>query len=347
MECIKIGNRYIGTGYPTYIIAEIGSNFDKDLNQAKKLIDAAKDCGADAVKFQSFIAEKIICKEAFEDKSSFQAKWDEPVYDVYKHAEFPREWHNRIFEYCTKKGIDFFSAPYDFEAVDLLDEIGVPVFKIGSGDITYLSLIKYIAKKGKPIILGTGASTIGEIEEAVNAIRSTGNNDIILLQCITNYPSHFEHANIRAMVTLGNVFQTLVGYSDHTPGSIVPLGAVALGGCIIEKHFTLDKTLKGPDHPFAMDIADFKKMVMDIRTMEKALGSPIKNITDDEIETVVLQRRSIYSKRDIPAGTLIEDDMIIELRPAKGILPKYKELVLGRCAKADIPKGEPITWDNI
>lgn len=347
MEPIKIGNRYIGTDYPVYIIAEIGSNFDGDLNQAKELIDLAKNCGADAVKFQSFIAEQIICKEAFKEKSSFQAKWDRPIYDVYKRAEFPRDWHKTISDYCKKQEMDFFSAPYDFKAVDILDEIGVPVFKIGSGDITYLALVKYIAQKMKPIILGTGASTIGEIEEAVNVIRSTGNNDIILLQCITNYPSHFECANIRAMVTIGNTFQTLVGYSDHTPGSIVPLGAVALGGCVIEKHFTLDKTLPGPDHPFAMDIGDFKKMVLDIRTMEKSLGTPIKNITDDENETVVLQRRSLYSDVDIKSGTVIEEDMLIELRPVKGILPKYKELILGRRTRTDIPKGEPITWDKI
>ncbi len=347
MEQLKIGRRFIGPGYPVYIIAEIGSNFNNDIDQAKKLIDAAKDCGADAVKFQSFIAEKIICKEAFTEKSSFQSKWEGPVYDVYKRAEFPREWHRKIADYSKKKNIDFFSAPYDFEAVDLLDEIDVPVFKIGSGDITYLSLIRYIAEKGKPIIMGTGSSTIGEIEEAVDVIRSTGNNDIILLQCITNYPSHFEHANIRAMVTIGNTFQTLIGYSDHTPGSIVPLGAVALGGSVIEKHFTLDRSMRGPDHPFAMDTIDFKKMVEDIRTLEKAMGSPIKTITQDETETVILQRRSIYSKVDIPAGTIITDDMLIELRPAKGIIPRDRTLVVGRTSKINIARGEPITWDKI
>jgi len=347
MHDIKIGSKYVGHDHPSYIIAEIGSNFDNDLEQAKRLVDAAKECDADAVKFQSFMAEKIVCKEAFKEKSSFQANWDKLVYDVYKDAEFPREWHKSILEYCKMKNIDFFSAPYDFEAVDLLDEIGVPVFKIGSGDITYLSLVKYIAEKGKPILLGTGASTIGEIEEAVNVIRLTGNNDIVLLQCITNYPSHFEHANIKAMVTMGETFQTLVGYSDHTPESIVPLGAVALGGCVIEKHFTIDKTLKGPDHPFAMDIIDFKNMVQDIRTLENALGSNVKTVTPDETETVVLQRRCLYSNVDIPAGITIKDNMLIELRPANGILPKHRDLVVGRTAKVDINKGEPITWDKI
>ncbi len=347
MYKVKIGERYVGDGEPTYIIAEIGSNFDGSLEQAKYLVGLAKEVGADASKFQSFLPDKIIAKRGFETKASFQARWEKPVYEVYKEAMFPREWHKELADYCQQKNIHFFSSPYDKEAVDLLDEIGVPAFKIGSGDITFLSLVEYIAKKGKPIILGTGASSMGEIEQAVSTIRTAGNQDIILLQCITNYPSPFEQANIRAMVTLREAFQVPVGYSDHTPGSVVPLGAVALGACVIEKHFTFDKTRGGPDHPFAMDISEMAAMVRDIRLLESALGSPVKQLTPAEVETVVIQRRSLFARVNIPAGTSITPEMIEPLRPAIGIEPKYIGLVIGRKAKVDILGGEPITWEKI
>lgn len=347
MRKIRIGERWIGEEEPTYIIAEIGSNFDGSLEQAKRLVDLAKEVGADAAKFQSFLPDKIIAKEGFQRKSSFQAKWGKPVYEVYCDAMLPREWHEKLAEYCHKKGIHFLSSPYDKEAVDLLSQVGVPAFKIGSGDITFLSLIEYIARKGKPIILATGASSIGEIEEAVNTIRATGNQDIVLLQCVTNYPSPFEHTNIRAMVSLKEAFQVPVGYSDHTPGSIVPLGAVALGACVIEKHFTFDKTRKGPDHPFAMDVSEMAAMIREIRLLEAALGVPIKQLTPAETETVILQRRSLFAKVDIPAGTTITADMIEALRPAIGITPKCMHLVMGRKAKVDIAEGEPITWEKI
>lgn len=347
MRKIKIGERWVGEGEPAYIIAEIGSNFDGSLKQAKHLVDLAKEVGADAAKFQSFLPHKIISKRGFETKASFQAKWGKSVWETYSDAAFPREWHKEIADYCHKQGIHFLSSPYDKEAVDLLNEIGVPAFKIGSGDITFLSLIEYIAKQGKPILLGTGASSLGEIEEAIKTIRAAGNEDIILLQCITNYPSPFEHANIRAMVTLRETFQVPVGYSDHTPGSVVPLGAVALGACVIEKHFTFDKTRKGPDHLFAMDVPEMTAMVRDIRALESALGSPIKQLTPAETETIIIQRRSLFAKVDIPAGTIITADMIEPLRPATGITPQHMPLVIGRKARVTIPRGEPITWDEV
>ena len=350
MKRIKIGEQWIGEREPTYIIAEIGSNFDGNTERAKMLIDLVKDCGADAVKFQCFTANKIVSKEGFEGlKMGFQTKWEKPVYEVYKSAEFPREWHDELFHYANKKGLHFLSTPYDKEAVDILDELGVPAFKIGSGDITWHEMLKYIAKKGKPIILSTGASTVAEIDEALKAIRSEGNNDIILLQCVTNYPSHFESANIRAMKAMGKLFDVLVGYSDHTPGTVVPLGAVSLGACVIEKHFTDDKTRKGPDHPFAMDIKDFKEMVDSIRILERALGSPVKELYEEEKETIILQRRCLRAAKDIPKGSRVTEDMIEVLRPlAKDALePKYKEIVIGRDAKEDMKKGETFTWAKL
>lgn len=347
---IEIDGRLIGDGFPCYLIAEIGSNFDGNLERAKKLIDLAKEAGADAVKFQCFKTDKIISKEGFQGlKIGFQAKWDKPVYEIYQKAEFPRAWNKELLEYSKEKSITFFSAPYDREAVDILDDIGVPAFKIGSGDITWLEMLKYIASKGRPVILGTGASTMEEIEDAVKTIKSTGNDKLILLQCITNYPASFDNAHIKAMPLLREKFGTLVGYSDHSPGYIVPMGSVALGACVIEKHFTDDKTRKGPDHPFAMDFDDFKTMVENIRILEKALGKPIKELYPEENETAVLQRRCIRAKHDIPKGTEIKEDMLEMLRPAphRTIYPKYSSKIVGRVAKRDIKKGEAIKREMV
>ncbi len=344
---VRIGDRWVGEGEPVYVIAEVGSNFDGNLKQAKRMVDLSKEVGADAVKFQSFKPEQIIAREGFTRQVSFQAAWKKPVWDVYREAMFPREWHRTVADYCRAVGIDFFSAPYDREAVDLLMELGVPVFKIGSGDITFLSLLEYIARQGKPMILATGASTMAEIDEAVRVIRGAGNEQLILLQCITNYPSPFDQANIRAMVTLRDAFQVPVGYSDHTPGSVVPLGAVALGACVIEKHFTHDKSHPGPDHPFAMDPGEFRSMVRDIRLLEQALGSPVKEVVPAEAETVVLQRRSLYAAQDIPAGARIEERMVEALRPAEGLLPKEITRVVGRTAQRAIRRGELLTWDMV
>lgn len=349
MKTIEIDGKKIGDGQPVYCIAEIGSNFDGDLDRAKYLVDLAIESGTDAVKFQSFLTDKIISKEGFQNlKKGFQTKWKKPVYEVYKAAEFPREWHKEIFNYCKKKNVTFFSAPYDMEAVDLLNNLGVPGFKIGSGDITWLEMLKYVAEKGKPIFLGTGASTMQEIREAVKVIKSTGNDNLILLQCVTNYPSSFESANIKAMVKLRKEFDCLVGYSDHTSGSVIPLGMTALGGCMIEKHFTDDKTRDGPDHPFAMDAKDFKTMVKNIRLLEKALGGS-KKIYKEEQETIILQRRSLRAACDIKKGSVLTREMIDILRPAPkdSIYPKYIDKLVGSKVKQDMKKGEHFRWNLI
>ncbi len=348
MKKIKLGNRWLGEGEPCYIIAEVGSNFDGSYERAEKLITLAKECGADAVKFQSFLADKIVSKEGFESMSvGFQANWDKSVYEVYKAAEFSREWHTGLCEFARKAGIDFFSSPYDMDAVDLLVELDVPALKIGSGDITWHEILKYMAGKGRPLLLGTGASTLAEVDEAIRVIREAGNEDIVLLQCVTNYPSTFESANIRAMVAMGKVFDLPVGYSDHTPGYIVPLGAVALGACVIEKHFTDDKTRNGPDHPHAMDAVEFKEMVEAIRTLETSLGSPVKDLYDEESVTVIIQRRCLRAAEDIPAGTRLTPAMIDVLRPSaeEGIEPKYRDILTGKVTKMALKKGDVFTWD--
>jgi len=346
---IKIGGRVIGHGHPSYIIAEIGANFDKDLNKAKDLCSAAKEAGADCAKFQSFIAEKIVSAGGFASMKlkGVHGSWGRPVNEVFKDAEFPREWHQEVMVHCQKIGIDFSTSPYDFEAVDLCVDLEVPFIKIGSGEITWLEMLEYIAKKNMPMILATGDATLSEIDEAVRIIEATGNNQLILLQCITNYPSLIESANINVLKTYEKAFDILTGYSDHSPGDVVILGSIALGGCVVEKHFTLNKSDKGPDHPHSMDINDFATMVKHIRDLEMAMGSTRKFVVAEESETVYVQRRGLYSSRPIPAGKVIEACDIVILRPALGILPKYKEAVIGRVAKVDIPADSPIQWNHL
>ena len=239
------------------------------------------------------------------------------------------------------------SAPYDFEAVDLMEELGVDFYKIGSGDITWHEMLEYIAKKNKPMILATGASTLAEVDEAVKIIEATGNRDLILLQCITNYPSKIASANLNVLKTYQKRFDIITGYSDHAPTDIVPLGAVALGAKVIEKHFTLNKKDKGPDHPHSMEPAEFASMVKRIRQLEAAAGSEDKQVVEEESETVIVQRRGLYAKRVIKAGEPLTAGDIDVLRPALGILPKFKSSITGKKAKRTIGAGEPIRWEDL
>lgn len=348
-KTIKINPRLVGEGQPAYFIADIGANFDGDLEKAKKLALAAKESGADVVKFQSFKSPKIVSGQSFTKMTlkGVHGSWKRPIDEVFKEAEFPREWHKELSDYCKKIGATFSSSPYDFEAVDLLDDLGVDFFKIGSGDITWHEMLQYIAKKGKPMILATGASTLAEVDEAIKVIEETGNNNLILLQCITNYPSKIESANINVLKTYQTAFNIITGYSDHTPGDIVVLGSVALGAKVIEKHFTLSKKDKGPDHPHSMEPQEFKQMVERVRQLEKALGSSRKEVVEEESETVIVQRRSLHVKQDIKKGEKIQKKDIIELRPAVGILPKFKEVIAGKKAKNNIKAGEAIYWSSI
>ena len=345
---INIDNTLVAEGR-TYIIAEIGANFDGSIEKAKALCLAAKESGADCAKFQSFKSEKIVSRRGFEmmDLKGVHGTWGRSVSDVFKDAEFPREWHHEIKEYCDSIDIHFSTSPYDFEAVELCMELDVPFIKIGSGEITWLEMIEKIAKTQKPIFLATGDATLSEIDDAIRVIESTGNKKLVLMQCITNYPSMIESANINVLQTYKNAFDCLVGYSDHSPGDVVILGATALGSCVIEKHFTLNKNDKGPDHPHSMDVNEFKSMVDRIRKLEVAMGSTRKFVVEEESETVIVQRRGLYAKRDVKEGQVLTSDDIVELRPALGILPKYKSVVIGKTVKKEISEGEPIFWENL
>lgn len=345
---IKIGSRLIGEKYPTYFIAEIGANFDGDIEKAKRLVDAAKKAGADCAKFQSFTADTLVSEGGFQRMQlhGVHGSWGRKVSDVMREAEFPLDWHYEVAEYCKEIGIDFNTAPYFKKAVDLCVDLDIPFIKIGSGDITWLEMIEYIANTQKPIFLATGDATLSEIDEAVRTIKSTGNRNLVLMQCITNYPSKIDSANVNVLKTYQSAFDVLTGYSDHSPGHVVALASVVLGGRVIEKHFTLDRKAKGPDHPHSMEPKDFKFMVDSIREVERAMGSTCKEVVEEESETVFVQRRCLYASRDLKKGQTITEKDITVLRPALGIQPKFKETVIGKTVSQDVEAGQPLFWEN-
>jgi len=340
---VKIENKKIGGNNPTYIIAEIGANHNKDKKLAKKLIDKASEAGVDAVKFQAYRAETLYSKN-----TPIFSKDNKKPFDLIKSIELPTKWYTELKKYANKKKLDFFLSPFDFKAVDELEKIGVPAYKIASFEIVDLELIKYAAQKKKPMIISTGMASLGEIEDAIKTIKSTGNNNIILLHCNSLYPAPAEIVNLKVIDTLKKSFQLPIGFSDHTLGIHISLAAVARGACMIEKHFTIDRAMKGPDHPFAIEPDELKDMVKYIREIEKSRGDGVKKISPQEKkENYAKARRSIHAKNKIPKDKVITKDMLIVKRPGYGIKPKYIDLVIGRKAKKDIKSDEWITWDLI
>ncbi|MCX6055490.1 MAG: N-acetylneuraminate synthase family protein [Chloroflexi bacterium] len=351
---VRIGSHDIGLDHPTYFIADISANHDGDIERAKVLIRLAKDAGADAAKFQNFRAPKIVSDygfKAMKKQLSHQAEWKKSVFQVYADASIPLDWTAILKEECDKAGIDYFSSPYDFEAVDYLNPF-VPAHKIGSGDIDWLEMLEYIARKGKPVILSSGAANIGEVQQAVHTLLAI-NPQIVLLQCNTNYTAsavNFNYINLRVIGTYRQMFpQVVVGLSDHTHGHATVLGAVALGARVIEKHFTDDKTRVGPDHPFSMTPVTWKDMVDRTRELEKALGSTDKAISENEKDTAVVQRRCLRAGRDIKTGEKITREMIDVLRPATigAIKPDQMNSVIGTFASKDLPFGKELCWTDL
>jgi N-acetylneuraminate synthase len=347
----KIGNRWVGDRYPTYFIADIAANHDGSLERAIQLIRLAKQAGADAAKFQNFRAPNIVSDYGFKSlggQQSHQSKWKKSVFEVYQGASVPFEWTPILKAACDEVGIHYFSSPYDFDAVDMLDPY-VPVFKIGSGDITWPEMLEHMAAKGKPVILASGASHIGEVQKAVHTILRL-NPELALLQCNTNYNAsleNFGHIHLNVLKTYRlMVPQVVLGLSDHTPGHATVLGAVALGARMIEKHFTDDNSREGPDHAFAMNPQAWAEMVENTRRLERALGSADKFVAGNEQETVVLQRRCLRAARDIKAGEAVTRDMVDVLRPATpgAILPGDLGQVIGTHAQEDIPMGKELRW---
>jgi len=341
-DAIKIGEKTIGEKSPTYIIAEIGSNHNRDISIAKKMIDEASIAGVDAVKFQTFKAESLYSKNT----PKFSKDSVTP-FDLIKSIELPRNWQKKLFDYAISKNLDFISSPFDYDAVDELDKIGVPAFKVASFEIVDIELLKYIGEKQKPVIISTGMANIEEIKEALNAIKSTGNKDIILLHCNSLYPSSPEIVNLKAIETMKKVFKVPIGFSDHTVGIHISLAAVAKGAKLIEKHFTLNREMPGPDHSFAIEPYELQNLVKSIRDIEKAEGDGVKDKSKDEQEMYEKGRRSIIAYKDISKGTEITRDMLVVKRPGFGIKPKYINEIIGREAKVDIKSDQWITWDMV
>lgn len=344
MTEIAVGNRTIGDGHPAFVVAEIGSNHDGRLEQALKLIDMSADAGVDAVKFQTFRAAQHYSRRA----PGFSYLEGHDTYSLIESVELDRTWQVVLQRHAADRGVEFFSSPCDLEAVLELHNLAVPIFKVASFDITDASLIRSIAETGKPLVLSTGMASWADIQTALSAAEGVGNDRVILLQCTSLYPAPARLANLRAMASMRAAFGKLVGYSDHTLGDQMALAAAALGACFIEKHVTLDRTLPGPDHPFAMEPRELNTMMQRIREVESGLGDGRKpGPRDEEREMADKGRRSLHARVDIQMGSVIADDMLVVKRPGLGIAPVLREHLVGRKAARLIEQDEWITWDAL
>jgi pseudaminic acid synthase len=347
MNEIVISKRKIGVKYPTYIIAEMSANHNQEFGQAVRIIRAAKDAGAEAVKLQTYTADTmtIDCNsKCFQIKDTL---WDgRRLYELYGEAYTPWDWQPKLKEIAEDFGLDLFSTPFDHSAVDVLERMKVPVYKIASFELVDLPLIRRIAQTGRPIIISTGAATLAEIDEAVQTIREIGGNQIALLKCTSAYPAQPEEMNLRTIPHMAETFKVPVGLSDHTTDIAVPVAAVTLGACIMEKHFTLSRSIPGPDSAFSMEPHEFKAMVEAIRAAEKALGEVHYGPTKEEVKTRVY-RRSLFVVKDMKAGETFTAENVRSIRPGHGLHTRYLDEVIGRVARCDIQRGSPVTWDFV
>lgn len=331
-----------------FIIAEMSANHGFEIKNAKETIRVAKESGADAVKIQTYTADTITLDC---DNEYFQIKqgtiWDgTTLYKLYQTAYTPWEWHKELFEYAKEIGITIFSTPFDNTAVDLLEELNTPIYKIASFEITDIPLIEYAASKGKPMIMSTGIATLEEIEEAVEACKRVGNNDITLLKCTSQYPAKLEDANLKTMIDMKERFGVKIGLSDHTMGDIVATTAVALGAEVIEKHFIVDKAIGGPDASFSMTPNEFKEMVDKVRMVEETLGKVDYKLDEKKKKSRVFAR-SLFITEDVKEGEMLTEKNCRSIRPGYGLAPKYYKDILGKKANKDIERGTPLSWDLI
>jgi pseudaminic acid synthase len=345
MKEIKIGNRKIGDKHPVFIIAELSANHRQKFDIAVKTIKAIKEAGADAVKFQTYTPDTITIDC---DKEYFQIKqgtlWDGmTLYELYKKAYIPWEWHSKLQKLAKRIGLIFFSTPFDKSAVDFLEEIRIPAYKISSFEITDIPLIEYIAAKGKPVIISTGIATLNDIKEAINACRRMKNSQIALLKCTSAYPAAFEELNLKTILDLKKKFNCVMGLSDHSLGITVPILSVALGVRIVEKHFILTRKLEGPDAVFSLEPKEFKQMVESIRQAEKAIGKVSYKLTE-QIRKNREFSRSLFVTKDMEKGEIFTEENVRSIRPNFGLLPKNLKDILGMKARKDINRGTPLNW---
>lgn len=343
---IQLMGRAVGDGQPCFIIAEAGVNHNGSVEKALQLIDAAVDSGADAVKFQTFKAEKVISDSAPKAKYQRETTGEtESQLDMVKKLELSYDEFRTLFNYCKKKDILFLSTPFEEQSADFLDDLGVAAFKVPSGEITNTPFLKHLAQKGKPLIVSTGMSTLGEVENAVLEIQAAGNPNLILLHCVSNYPANPADVNLRAMQTMARAFHVPVGYSDHTLGMDISLAAVTLGACVIEKHFTLDRNLPGPDHKASAEPTELAALVRGIRNVEAALGDGRKKPAASEANTASVARKSLIAACDIPAGIKLTEAMIAIKRPGTGLPPAMRDHLVGRVTRVPVSAGTLLDLD--
>ena len=346
--CVKIANKKIGKNYPVFIVAELSANHLRKFDNAVKLIKEAKEAGADAVKLQTYTPDTITidCENEY-----FQIKqgtiWDgKTLYELYKEAYTPWEWQPKLKKIAEEMGLILFSTPFDKTAVDFLEEMNVPAYKIASLEILDIPLIEYVASKGKPVIISTGIATLSDIKEAVNACKRMENDQIALLKCTSVYPVPLGEINLKTIPNLAETFGTIVGLSDHTLTISVPVASVALGACIIEKHFTLNRPSGGPDAAFSLEPDEFKAMVKAIREVEKALGEVSYELTE-KMKKSRQHSRSLFVVKNMKAEEIFTEENVRSIRPGYGLPPKYLKDILGKKAKKDIKRGTPLSWELI
>jgi N,N'-diacetyllegionaminate synthase len=345
---VIIGERVVGPGHPCFIIAEAGVNHNGSLEMARQLVDVAVQAGADAVKFQTFTAARVVAPGA--PKAEYQMRntgTTESQFEMISRLELSPDMHCDLKAYCEDQNILFMSSPFDEGSADLLADLDVAVFKIPSGEITNLPFLNHVAQKGKPMIVSTGMSTLAEVATAVDTIHRANNRNLILLHCVSNYPADPADVNLKAMATLAMAFQVPVGYSDHTNGVEVALAAVALGACIIEKHFTLDRNLPGPDHLASLEPAELESMVRGVRIVETSLGHGRKEPAASETDTAAVARKSLVTAQDIPAGQRLTEEYIVVKRPGTGLPPAMLSHVLGRTTRVAVSAGTLITLNML
>ena len=345
---IIIGDRIISENTPVYIIAELSANHNQDFDEAVKLIRTAKEAGADAVKLQTYTPDTmtIDCNNEYFHIGKGTIWEGKNLYDLYGEAYTPWEWQPKLKEIANNLGLDLFSSPFDKTAVDFLEIMNVPAYKIASFELVDIPLIQYIARTGKPIIMSTGMATLAEIDEAVTAAREAGCKEIALLKCTSTYPAAPAEMNLRTIPHMAEAFGVPVGLSDHTLGIAVPGAAVAMGACIVEKHFTLSRNILGPDSVFSLEPHEFKMMVEAIRTTQKALGKISYEVTEHETANKVF-RRSLFVVKEMKAGDIFTEENVRSIRPGYGLHPRYVREAIGRRAKADVKRGTPVSWELI
>ncbi|MFK7993559.1 MAG: pseudaminic acid synthase [Granulosicoccus sp.] len=344
---IAIAGRVIGAQHPPYIICELSGNHNGSLDRALALIDAAVDTGCDAIKIQTYTPDTMTIDHSGDEFQIRGGLWDgHSLYDLYREAHTPYEWHAAMFERAAERGVTLFSTPFDESAVDMLSDLGAPAFKIASFEIVDLPLIAYVAKQGKPMIISTGLANLGEIEAAVSTAKENGCNELVLLHCVSSYPAPSEQSNVRTMPHLANAFGVVAGLSDHTHGTATAVTAVALGGAVVEKHFTLRRADGGPDSAFSLEPNEFKALCEDCHNAWRSLGQINYGIKQAEKDNLAF-RRSLYVVKDIAANEAFTTDNVRSIRPGYGLPPGNLQNVLGKSACVAIQRGTALSWDLV